>query len=64
MISTPNPETAIALIDDAATADAQQAMACAELEIGDRTLLRWTKGREVHADQRPLRSRQNHSAAQ
>ena len=57
MISTPHRETAIALIDDAVTAGARQAMACAELEISDRTLRRWTKGREVHADQRPLVSR-------
>jgi putative transposase len=54
MISTPHRETAIALIVDAVTAGARRAKACSELEISDRTLRRWTKGGEVHADQRPL----------
>ncbi|WP_234992439.1 IS3 family transposase [Roseisalinus antarcticus] len=54
MISTPHRETAIALINDAVTAGARRAKACAELEISDRTLRRWTKNGRVHADQRPL----------
>jgi transposase InsO family protein len=54
MISTPHRQSAIALIDDAVASGARQAMACAELEISDRTLRRWTKGGEDHADQRPL----------
>jgi transposase InsO family protein len=54
MISTPDRETAIALIDEAVTAGARRAKACAELEVSDRTLRRWTKDGQVHADQRPL----------
>ena len=57
MISTPDRQTAVALITDAVTAGAPRAKACAEMEISDRTLRRWTKGGEVHADQRPLVSR-------
>jgi transposase InsO family protein len=54
MISTPDRQTAIALINKAVTAGAPRAKACAELDISDRTLRRWTKDGEVHADQRPL----------
>ncbi|MDB4254706.1 IS3 family transposase [bacterium] len=54
MISTPHRQTAIALINDAVTAGARQAKACAELKISDRTLRRWTKDGQMHADQRPL----------
>jgi hypothetical protein len=54
MISTPHRQTAVALINEAVTAGARRAMACAELEISDRTLRRWTKDGQVHADQRPL----------
>jgi putative transposase len=54
MISTPHRQSAIALIDDAVTAGARRAKACAELNISIRTLRRWTKGGELHADQRPL----------
>ncbi|MFO7921555.1 MAG: IS3 family transposase [Nioella sp.] len=57
MISTPYRQTAIALINEAVTAGARHAKACAELDISDRTLRRWTKDGEVHADQRPLVSR-------
>jgi len=42
------------LINDAVTAGARRAKACAELEISDRTLRRWTKDGQLHADQRPL----------
>lgn len=41
MISTPHRKTAVALINDAVTAGARRAKACAELEISDRTLRRW-----------------------
>ena len=54
MISTPHRQTAVALINEAVTAGARRAKACAELEISDRTLRRWTKDGQVHADQRPL----------
>lgn len=54
MISTPDRQTAIALIDDAVTAGARRAKACCELEISERTLRRWTKDGEVRPDQRPV----------
>ena len=54
MISTPDRQTAIALINEAITAGARRAKACAALEISDRTLRRWTKGGQVRPDQRPL----------
>jgi len=54
MISTPDRETAVALINEAVTTVARRTKACAELEISDRTLRRWTKGGEVRPDQRPL----------
>ena len=54
MISNPHRETAVALINDAVTSGARRATACAELEISDRTLRRWTKDGQLHADQRPL----------
>jgi hypothetical protein len=57
MISTPHRQTAIALINDAVTAGPRRANACAELDIGDRTLRRGTKGGEVPPDQRPLAPR-------
>jgi putative transposase len=54
MISTPHRQTAVTLINEAVTAGARRAKACAELEISDRTLRRWTKDGQVHADQRPF----------
>ena len=54
MISTPHRQTAVVLINDAITAGARRPKACAELEISDRTLRRWTKDGQIHADQRPL----------
>ena len=54
MISTPHRQTAVALINEAITAGARRSKACAELEISDRTLRRWTKHGEVQPDQRPL----------
>jgi len=54
MISTPDRETAVALINESVTIGARRAKACAELEISDRTLRRWTKGGGVRPDQRPL----------
>ena len=57
MISTPHRQTAVALINEAVTAGARSGKACSELEISDRTLRRWTKDGQAHADQRPLVSR-------
>jgi putative transposase len=54
MISTPHRQTAAALINEAITAGTRRAKACAELEISDRTLRRWTRDGQIHADQRPL----------
>ncbi|WP_420806469.1 hypothetical protein [Octadecabacter arcticus] len=54
MISTPDRQTAVALINEAVTAGAQRAKACSELEISERTLRRWTKDGEVRPDKRPL----------
>ena len=54
MISTPDRQTAIVLINEAVIAGARRAKACAELGLSERTLRRWTKGGEVHPDQRPL----------
>ena len=54
MISTPHRQTATLLIEEAIAAGARRAKACAEMDISDRTLRRWTKGGQVHADQRPL----------
>jgi len=54
MISTPDRQTTVVLINDAITAGARRSKAFAELEISDRTLRRWTKDGQLHADQRPL----------
>ena len=42
MISTPDRQTAVTLIEEAVTAGARRFKACAELEISARTLRRWT----------------------
>lgn len=54
MISPPHRQTAGVLINEAVTAGARRAKACAALEISDRTLRRWTKDGQIHADRRPL----------
>ena len=54
MISTPDRQTAITLINEAVIAGAGRAKACSEWEISVRTLRRWTKDGEVSPDQRPL----------
>ncbi len=43
MISTPDPQTAVALINDAIPFDAWRTNGCFELEISDRSLRRWQK---------------------
>ena len=57
MISTPDRQTAIDLIDETVTAGAHRAKACAVLAISDRTLRRWTKDGQIHHDRRPLAPR-------
>ena len=57
MISTPDRQTAVALIEDAVAAGARRAKACSELQISERTVRRWTKDGEVRPDQRPLMAR-------
>jgi len=54
MISTPDRETAVVLIDKAVTAGARRIKACAELDLSERTFRRWTKDGQVRTDQRPL----------
>ena len=54
MISPSHRQTAVARIIEAVTAGARSAKACSALEISDRTLRRWTKDGQIHADQRPL----------
>lgn len=53
MISAPDRQRAVELIDEATAAGARQAKACAELSISDRTCRRWTGEGAVRADQRP-----------
>ena len=53
-ISTPYRQAGVVLIGEAVTAGAGRAKACARPDISDRTLRRWTKGGQLHADQRPL----------
>jgi putative transposase len=54
MISTPHRQTTVALINEAVTAGARRPKDCISLEISERTLRRWTKDGQIHADQRPL----------
>lgn len=54
MISTPDRETATALINDAVKSGARCFKACDALKISERTLRRWTTGGAVQPDQRPL----------
>ena len=54
MTSTPHRQAATLLIEAAVTAGARLAQACTEVDISERTLRRWTRGGQVHADQRPL----------
>ena len=54
MISTPDRQTAVVLINAAITSGARRTKACVELDISDRTLRRWTKDSQLHSDQRPL----------
>lgn len=57
MISSPDRQTAVALINEVVTSGARRAKACTELQISDRTLRRWIQDGQVHPDQRPLAAR-------
>ena len=54
MTSTPHRQAATLLIEAAVNAGARRAQACTEVDISERTLRRWTKDSQIHADQRPL----------
>ena len=54
MISTPDRQRAIALIEDARAQGARLEAACRELGITARTYQRWTRDGELREDQRPL----------
>jgi len=57
MISAPDRQKAVELIDEARTAGARLRPACAVQGITARTYQRWMKGSEVRADRRPKASR-------
>lgn len=57
MISTPDRQATTLLIQEAVTAGARRSNACAELQISERTLRRWTQAGQIHSDQRPLVAR-------
>lgn len=53
MISTPDRQAAVALIEEAVQSGARRRCACAEAGITLRTLERWTRDGDVSADRRP-----------
>ena len=53
MISVPDRQRAVELIDEATAAGARRFQACAELRISERTARRWMVEGVVRADQRP-----------
>ena len=57
MISTPDRQNAIALIDQAKAAGARRAQACAELGIDARTCRRWQARDGTPEDRRPTAAR-------
>jgi putative transposase len=57
MISIPNRQEAVALINEAAAAGARLAKACEAIGITARTFERWVRGGGVGADRRPGASR-------
>jgi putative transposase len=57
MISTPDRQNAIVLIDQATAAGARRARACAELGIDERTYRRWRAMNGTPADRRPTAPR-------
>jgi putative transposase len=57
MISVPDRQRAVTLIDETTAAGARRFKACAELRISERTYRRWMVGGVVRADLRPEASR-------
>src|SRR3954453_18327154 len=57
MISTPDRQNAIALIDQAKAAGARRTQACAELGIDERTYRRWRARDGAPQDRRPTAPR-------
>ena len=57
MISTPDRQNAIALIDQTTAAGARRAQACAELGIDQRTCRRWRARNGTPDDRRPTAPR-------
>jgi len=57
MISTPDRQNAITLIDQAKAAGARRAQACAELGIDERTCRRWRAMDGTPEDRRPTAPR-------
>lgn len=57
MITPPDRQTAIELIDESVAAGASKTRACQELEITIRTLQRWTQTDELKEDGRPMAAR-------
>ena len=57
MISTPDREAAVSLIDEAVDAGARRRQACAELGLTLRTLERWTRHGALKSDGRPTACR-------
>ena len=53
MISVPDRQRAVELIDEATAAGARRFQACAELRISERTARRWMVEGVVRVDQRP-----------
>ncbi len=57
MISTPDRQSALALIDQATAAGARRTRACAELGIDERTCRRWRARDGAPEDRRPTAPR-------
>ena len=54
MISTPDRQGAVALIDEAIGTGARQRLACREIGITARTFERWVRDGEIPSDRRPV----------
>ncbi len=57
MISTPDRQNALALIEQATAAGARRAQACAELGLDERTCRRWRARDGTPEDRRPTAPR-------
>lgn len=54
MISTPDRQGAVALINEAVDSGARQGLACREIGITARTFERWVQDGEIQSDRRPV----------